>query len=55
MEPHIIKINGVNCLLTASCTVEAKYVASRLNGLYVGEYPIEDFKVMKQITEILNK
>jgi hypothetical protein len=55
MEAHIIKINGISCLIIASCMIEAKIKAIRLNGLYVGEFPIEDFKTMQTISKILNK
>jgi len=43
---NLIKINGSNCLILVSCTAEAKFKASHLNGLYVGQYPIEDFKIL---------
>jgi len=53
MEAYTIEINGIRLLIVASCIAEAKYKASRLNGMYVAEFPIEDFKVMNQIKKNL--
>lgn len=52
-EPYTIQINGVNCLITASCLAEAKFKAKKMKGQIVGKFDICDYEVIKLINESL--
>jgi hypothetical protein len=52
-EPYIVKINGCNGLIIASCLSEAKYKAKRMNGKIVKPYNIEDYRNLESINKKL--
>jgi hypothetical protein len=48
MEAYIIQINGVNCLVSASCLIEAKLKAKKTKGKLIGTFNIEDYNLLKK-------
>ncbi len=54
-EPYTIQINGVSCLITASCLAEAKQKAKKMNGQIVGTFDVCDYEVIKLINENLKR
>lgn len=48
-EPYIINVNGISCLITASCRAEAKFKAKKMNGVFIGDFDLTDFLIYKNI------
>lgn len=48
-EPYIININGISCLITASCRAEAKIKAKKMKGIFIREFDLNDFLIYKNI------
>ena len=48
-EPYIINVNGISCLITASCRAEAKFKAKKMNGIFIREFDLTDFLIYKNI------